>query len=72
MWRANIYRSNPFRDITNQMQKKATFTSMVKDSIERNNFQTKVLNHNVYLEDSFTIENRPGLAKTNKYVSIFS
>lgn len=42
---------------------------MVKDKIQRNNFAKRVLNHNVYLEDKFTVDDHHGMPKTNKYVS---
>ena len=59
-----------FRDITNRgLPKKNTYSAMIQTKINKNNFARKVLNHNVYLEDNYTVADTPGLQKTNRYVS---
>lgn len=60
-----------FEDITNKVANKASFTNLVKERIKKKNaLPRQILNHNVYLEDQFTIEDDPDRAKTINYVRI--
>jgi hypothetical protein len=64
-------RKKVFEDITNKVANKASFTNLVKDRIKKKNALPKqILNHNVYLEDQFAIEDDQERAKTINYVRI--
>lgn len=65
------FRKRVFGDATNRVLAKAAVNFSVKECIKnKNTLPDKLLNHNVYLEDRFTVEDDGGLAKTSNYVSI--
>jgi len=63
-----------FNDITNKHQQKLNFSSSVKEVLKNNVKPQKILNHNVYLEDTFHFEGNEirNRLSTKTFVSILN
>jgi len=60
-----------FQDITNKAATKSSFTNTLKDQIKANNTQKRrIMNHNVYLEDTFAYDEDSKRPSTTKFTTL--